>query len=710
MYKAKTNVWGMNYTDNFEKVCSYLEKTGGKLMKIKRSYNEVKEVIKKYIEITNTYSAEVTALALKLFPSSNSVEGKLIQSIQSILLFSTEAIDNFVRQVQIILKNFKASKESNSSGLDDLSKIYQINFSTVVRLYCTYITESELYEKYLIHKELGILDEKNKINEKIDNNDKNEKKQEKVENNDNNIEKNIDKNQDNTPGNKQENESFNFVILDTENIQKELYNNKIKDKNQEIKSKKNPTIKDGKESGRIKEENKKTKEIINKKETNKEEKDRKGSENGSGQEKKQEDRNRQETSNESLYDNHDNIIKCEKEYINFVKEANIFIKKLVEFGFNEEKILKSDFYNNCNKFVEKLLECVEMQMKKYQDQSNLIKDLNEQIKSEKIENFFLESQKYSLHSLSIYMNKKTLKKNDELRQKGEFDNELYKQLEIENIGNIIDTMQKNGITVKQEDLDNYEREKNIAFIENNIQLIFSNDSNMSEEGKNKIMEFFKKDKEYILFFLQKMNNDRSRGGKIVNLQTYHCIGELFRFINNITLDKNDFDCFKYIAILSMTYYRMEGEKKLYIYEYIKDHPSFQNLDFWTSYLETLINYDINNHLYKNKKAIAENGIDEKEEQFKLKFASFSNVLTVMNNMTDFGLKKGLIENFINIVNNKYSFNDEEKKQFTDLLDIYEEKNSNENTPTSQNIEDKIKEKEEDTIAKKDIIDSTINDI
>ena len=35
--------------------------------------------------------------------------------------------------------------------------------------------------------------------------------------------------------------------------------------------------------------------------------------------KKQEDRNRQETSNESLYDNHDNIIKCEKEYINFVK-------------------------------------------------------------------------------------------------------------------------------------------------------------------------------------------------------------------------------------------------------------------------------------------------------------------------------------------------------------------------------------------------------
>ena len=483
MYKAKTNIWGMNYTDNFEKVCSYLEKTGGKLMKIKRSYNEVKEVIKKYIEITNTYSAQVTALALQLFPSSNSVEGKLIQSIQSILLFSTEAIDNFVKQVQLILKNFKASKESNSSGLDDLSKIYQINFSTVVRLYCTYISESELYEKYLIHKELGLLDEENKI----------EKKREKAENNDNNIENNTEKKQDNIPDNKQENKSFNFEVLDTDNIQKELYNNKIKDKNQEIKSKKNPTIKDGKESGRIKEENKKTKEIINKKETNKEEKDRKGSENGSGQEKKQEDRNRQETNNESLYDNHDNIIKCEKEYINFVKEANIFIKKLVEFGFNEEKILKSDFYNNCNKFVEKLLECVEMQMKKYQDQSNLIKDLNEQIKSEKIENFYLESQQYSLHSLSIYMNKKALKKDDKLRQKGEFDNELYKQLEIENIGNIIDTMQKNGITVKQEDLDNYESEKNIAFIESNIQLIFSNDSNMSEEGKNKIIEFFKKD-------------------------------------------------------------------------------------------------------------------------------------------------------------------------------------------------------------------------
>ena len=96
-------------------------------------------------------------------------------------------------------------------------------------------------------------------------------------------------------------------------------------------------------------------------------------------------------------------------------------------------------------------------------------------------------------------------------------------------------------------------------------------------------------------------------------------------------------------------------------------------------------------MYKNKKAIAEKGIDEKEEQFKLKFASFSNVLTVMNNMTDFGLRKEFIGNFINIANNKYSFNDEQMQQFTFLLDAYEEKKNNENNPSSQNIEDKRKE-------------------
>ena len=170
MYKAKTSIWDMEYTDNYEKVCSYIDKTKSKITKIKKCYNEVKDVLKKFIEISHNYSVQMSSIALKLFPNSDSVEGKLIQAIQGILLFNSEAIDNLVKEVQEILNNFKASRESNSSGLDDLSKIYQTNYSDVLKLYCNFVSENELYEKYLIHKELGISLNKNQFENKINKN------------------------------------------------------------------------------------------------------------------------------------------------------------------------------------------------------------------------------------------------------------------------------------------------------------------------------------------------------------------------------------------------------------------------------------------------------------------------------------------------------------------------------------------------------------
>ena len=408
-----------------------------------------------------------------------------------------------------------------------------------------------------------------------------------------------------------------------------------------------------------------------------------------------------EVKEEILTDNHEKIKISQKEYIDTVKRTNIFIKKLVEFGWNEERLLKSDFYNNCHNFVIRLLNCVDVQKKKYENQSKLIRELSEIIKSEKIENFYLESQQYTLHSLSIYMNKKSKKNSYELKQKGEFDNELYKNLEINNIGNIINEMQKNGLTVKKEDLDNYEKEKNISVIEKNIKFISESSTDLSEEEKNKIIEFFKNDKEYILYFLQRLNNDRAKGGKILNVKTYHRIGELFKFINDIILEKNDYECFKYISILSMTYYKMEGNNKIYIYEYIKEHPYFKKCEFWQEYLEALIDFDVRNTIYKKRKNTDENKTEKKkEEESKKNFAAFSNVLTVANNMTDFGLEKPFVEKFLNKVKNRYTFNSEQIEQIDFLLTIYEEKNKEEkktNSPKSNNenkehSDDKIKTK------------------
>ena len=619
MYRAKTNIWDIESSDNFEKVCNYIDAKRIKISKIKKCYEEIKEVLKLYVEATKTYREKLASIALKLLPNSETVEGKLIQAIQGILLFNSESLENFTTQIQLILKNFKANKTSNSDGLDEFSKMYQINYSKVVNLYCNYITEYELYEKYLIHKELDILNKEK-----------------------NNEERNFDEGENKQNGEIKENNNES-------NIEIEKEKRKISVKIKKAKSNKNIYIND-----------------VNSLE-------------------KKEKSNEIEAKGEKLVDNHENLFKAEKNYVNFIADTNIFIKKLIEFGWNEERILKKDFYNNCKNFVDKLIECIDMQKKKYENQCTLICELVQIINKENLEDCYLESSKYSLHSLSIYMNNKSHNKTniEEIRQKGEFDNKIYKKLKIENIGNIINEMQKNGVSIKSEDLINYEREKNLDFIDKNIDLISNKNSKLPEDKKNKMIELFKKDEDYILFFLQKLNNDRARGGKILNIEAYNQIGEIFKLINNIILDKKDFECFKYISILSMTYFRNDGNNKVYIYEYIKDHPYFQDFEFWEKYLETLIASDVRSDIYLVKDEPRKIP-DAKEKNFKFSLATFSNILTVVNNMIDFNLKKDFIEKFIDFAKNKYKFSKAQMEQINYILEPHDKKDIKESSPDNNN--------------------------
>jgi hypothetical protein len=79
-------------------------------------------------------------------------EGRLIQAIQGILLFKYESLDNLVNNIKILFNNLKANKESNSSAIEELSKIYQFSFCSTIQKYYDYILDNEKYEKYLNHK------------------------------------------------------------------------------------------------------------------------------------------------------------------------------------------------------------------------------------------------------------------------------------------------------------------------------------------------------------------------------------------------------------------------------------------------------------------------------------------------------------------------------------------------------------------------------
>ena len=384
-----------------------------------------------------------------------------------------------------------------------------------------------------------------------------------------------------------------------------------------------------------------------------------------------------------LTNNIEKVLEAKKNYIKEIEPMNNIINKLVEYGLNEEKLLNEEFSNILKMFLDKLNECLEGQKKKYEGQSSVLADLYAKIKSEKIENLKSGIQEYRLHCLSVYINIKNIARNKGnnsqeivLNQKSK-DFEIYKNITLENIENIIKEMKKNGLEIRAKDLEDLEKEKVKDFIERKSKLVSEKtDENFSKEDKDKLIEYFKEDEEYRSLFLQILNNDRAKGGEIFNKNIFLYMGEIFENINDLVLEKNDYRFFKYVSIISMTYFITEKNKKRYLFEFIKDNNKLKFMDFWKKYSKFVVELDMENDITKKEL------ITEQSTKTKYKFAAFSNTLTIVNNMVNFGFDKNFIHEFINFAENNYSLSKEQIGQIEDLMVVWSS-----NTDTSNNKSD-----------------------
>ena len=386
-----------------------------------------------------------------------------------------------------------------------------------------------------------------------------------------------------------------------------------------------------------------------------------------------------------LTNNIEKVLEAKKNYIKEIEPMNNIINKLVEYGLNEEKLLNEEFSNILKMFLDKLNECLEGQKKKYEGQSSVLADLYAKIKSEKIENLKSGIQEYRLHCLSVYINIKNIARNKGnnsqeivLNQKSK-DFEIYKNITLENIENIIKEMKKNGLEIRAKDLEDLEKEKVKDFIERKSKLVSEKtDENFSKEDKDKLIEYFKEDEEYRSLFLQILNNDRAKGGEIFSKNIFLYMGEIFENINDLVLEKNDYRFFKYVSIISMTYFITEKNKKRYLFEFIKDNNKLKFMDFWKKYSKFVVELDMENDITKKEL------ITEQSTKTKYKFAAFSNTLTIVNNMVNFGFDKNFIKEFINFAENNYSLSKEQIGQIEDLMVVW---SSNTETTNYKNDDD-----------------------
>ena len=125
----------------------------------------------------------------------------------------------------------------------------------------------------------------------------------------------------------------------------------------------------------------------------------------------------------------------------------------------------------------------------------------------------------------------------------------------------------------------------------------------------------------------------------------------------------------------MTYYILEENtnKKKYLYNFIKDNNKLKEINFWKNYIKEIVDLDIKKDLGNEVEYIIDENI-----QKKINFIAFSNVLSITNNMVNFGFDKNFINNFINFTEIDYSLTKEQIQQLNDMIIIWTKNTENNN--------------------------------
>ena len=169
---------------------------------------------------------------------------------------------------------------------------------------------------------------------------------------------------------------------------------------------------------------------------------------------------------------------------------------------------------------------------------------------------------------------------------------------------------------------------------------------------------------YFLIVLSKLrtNNRFQQKNQIIDL-----LGDILNDILKVAENDKLYENAKNCVILSQTFYYEENNVKHYLLEKIVKNKWLTSVDFWTNFIDKMIDQEINkflsNHLEVKKSQIL-NGSDEINDKMKLKISEllFSQLLPYVNNMNEFKLDLKSIVYVTEFFCEKYKFLGEEHQE------------------------------------------------
>ena len=189
---------------------------------------------------------------------------------------------------------------------------------------------------------------------------------------------------------------------------------------------------------------------------------------------------------------------------------------------------------------------------------------------------------------------------------------------------------------------------------------FDNNKTTDLSDKNNLIEYIKDERTHELFLIilskLRTNNRFCREKPLIEL-----LSKILIMVLDQAQKTNNYSTTNNCISLSQSFYyndESQSSKKVYIFEYIKKHPWFKSRDFWKDYILTMI--------LKELKQLEDMNIEENiniakkiniSENIKIKKGEvlFSQLLSFVGIIKEFGVDKKNIIKLVDDINNKYNY-------------------------------------------------------
>ena len=169
------------------------------------------------------------------------------------------------------------------------------------------------------------------------------------------------------------------------------------------------------------------------------------------------------------------------------------------------------------------------------------------------------------------------------------------------------------------------------------------------------------------YFLFRLNNFRALGEFNMPLDIFDYIAKAFLSISKQIYNENekdenklDFKSAQLFIILSQTFYCMKNEEKIYIYKEFNKEELFHKDEFWNLLIKLRIDSEIELVKQNEKK-------DKISKELEASVA-FSQLISLMTAMTDFGNNKDFIKNIIMQFVNQYNIDGDNLQIINNLIE------------------------------------------